>query len=344
LIVYAALAALTPHDRTEGFSFYLLDGVKVTWPGGQSIRYLSPGSFPPGSAAEAAVIEALALWNIVPATTFQYGISRLEQDVPIDHFDGFNDTAAVSASQLDPGVLGVTYLVNDGPNWVDMDVVFSDFPSGAGYTFDLNPTCDVVSEPIPFNGYSFLLIALHEFGHALGLGHDPIGTEPSGSDWFPATMNPRYPGGGPFGDNHIVELHADDRAGLRSLYPHSGPSLPHVVDLASGAYAPSSVVGKTQPLAISPSAAYPGDEVVVQSVIENLGTSNEFFVRQTFYLSTDSNVDSRDLNLGSLFWDIAAGDQFVFDVAFDLSKVIFIATANQLDPIPPALRDRKSVV
>ncbi len=311
-------AGLIPSDRADAFSWFQLGGVDVVWPGSTSLRYLSPTTFPVGSDTDILIQEAMGLWGLVPTCDFAYSFVRADQDYPIDNFDGFSDTIAVPAASLDPGVLGATYMVNDGAAWFDMDMVFSDLPDGVGYTMAANPTCDEVTNPTPTNGYSFLLIAVHEMGHALGLGHEPIGNEPPGTAWLVATMNPRYPSGGPIGQENIVELHTDDRNGARYLYPHSGPSGPPMTDLASSGYTFGPVLGKAVPVFFTPTNVLPGDTLSVRSVIENFGTTSEFFVRQGFYLSTDAVIETTDMLLGSLLWDIAFEDAIDFDVDLDL--------------------------
>ncbi len=307
-----------PGSRSPAFTFFTYGGAVVTWPGAHSLRFLSPSTFPQGSVPEQLILEAMGLWNLVPGSDFLYSYSRLDQDYPIDNFDGYNDTAAVPASLLDPGVLGVTFLVNNGSDWYDMDIVFADVPVGVGYTFDPNPDCHIVDNPMPVNGFSFLLVAVHELGHAIGLGHDPVGDESPGAPWFVATMNPRYPSGGTLGQENIVELHADDRNGARYLYPHSGPSGPPYVDVALSGYAAGAVLGRAEPLTFAPAGAYPGESVTARSVIENLGSTHEFSVRQGFYLSADAHINVGDQLLGFLSWDLAMGDAFQFDVEIPL--------------------------
>ena len=183
-------------DSADGFSYFQYGGVNVVWAGGQAIRYLSPTTFPEGSDPDLHILAAMGLWNMVPAADFEFFYSCLDQDYPIDNFDGYSDTVAVPASSLDPGVLGVTYMVNSGAQWFDMDILLSDYPENIGWFFDPNPDCDMITDPLS-NGFSFLLVTTHELGHGLGLGHDPIGNEAPGTPWFIATMNP------PADDDHV---------------------------------------------------------------------------------------------------------------------------------------------
>lgn len=337
-------------SRAHGFSWFQIGGFDVVWPGGQSIRYLSPSTFPEGSETDTLILESMVLWNIIPGSVFEYSYIRNAQEFPIDNFDGFSDTAAVPAEDLDPGVLGVTFLVNDGAIWFDMDMVFSDFPEGVGYTLATNPTCDVVAAPIPDGGFSFLLVAVHEMGHALGLGHEPVGDEPPGTPFFVTTMNPRYPSGGPIGDQNIVETHADDRNGARYLYPASGPSNPPVRDLANANFTAGPVLGKAIPVFFTPATIFPGETLTVRSVIENFGITNEFTISQGFYLSTDETITTSDMDMGALLWDLAFGDGFDFDVDVDMPADMASGTyylgsiLDDLDQIPETFEDNNTVV
>ncbi len=344
------LLMLCAEPRSIAFTYFQDSGVKVTWPAGQAIRYLSPSTFSPGSELEQLMIGAMSLWNIIPATNFQYSFARLTQDPAIDHFDGFSDTAAVSASTLDPGVIAVTFLVNQGSQWFDMDILFSDNPVGAGYSFAVSPPCDVLANPTAGAGFSFLLVAAHELGHALGMGHNPVGDEPAGTAWLATMMNPRYPSGGTIGQQNIVELHADDRNGLRFLYPPSGLSDPPVTDLAVSSFVSGAVLGRADPISIEPAVAFPGDTVMTQSMIENFGTTNELYVQQGFYLSLDPIIDVGDTFLGSLRWDLAIGDAIQFDVEVDLAPDLaagqyYIGSIlDDLNEVPELFEDNNAAV
>lgn len=306
-------------DRAGGFTYFGYGGWPVVWAGGQSLRYLSPTTFPPDSDPDLLIRAAMGQWSTVWGAGFQYSFIRLSEDFPVDHFDGYSDTLAVPAASLDPGTLAVTYMVNDADLWFDMDLLFCDLPDGVGWHFLADPDCEVTAHPTPSNGYSFYMVALHELGHGIGLGHEPVGDEPPGTPWFVATMNPRYAGGGPVGQNNIVELHTDDRAAARFLYPAAPQTK---VDLANASYCSQGPLpGKAVPVFVEPPAVMPGEELVAWTVIENFGTVAVNNVRLGYYLSADGAVTTADTPLGDLRWDLFADDALEFSVAILIPDV-----------------------
>ena len=304
-------------DRATGFSYFSYGGYSVIWYGNQADRYLSTITFQEGEDPDLLYRASMGQWSSVWGADFQYRYGYVDEaNTVLDNFDGYSVTVAVPASSLDPGVLGVTYMVNEMDAWYDMDMVFADVPDGVGWHMLADPNCEITRNPEPDNGFSFYLVALHELGHALGLGHDPIGDEPAGSAWKIGTMNPAYPAGGPIGNQNIIELHDDERRGMRFLYPGSTVTK---IDLANAGYCSQGLrIGKAVPAFLTPSPITPGQQLTLWAMIENFGTVAVSNVRQGFYLSTDSVIDPNDMPLGHLFWNMINNARFEFSAATDI--------------------------
>jgi hypothetical protein len=302
-------------QTVRGFNAWTYGGTVLVWPDNQLVRYLYPSSFSEGTEPFDLLLYSMSEWNSIDGSSFEYFYYPLDQDYTMDHYDGYSDTTAVAASELDYGVLGLTYSVNNQDVWYDMDMVFSDFPLGVGWNFELQPTCEIEAIPAEY-GFTFVLTTLHECGHSIGLAHEPTGDEPQGDPWMVCSMNPAYPHGGSNGVARAIETHSDDRNGARYLYP---TTLQNTTDLAALNFSwHEEYVGVAFTVNFEPLNIYPSDPLSVRSAIENLGTTDVTGVIQNFYLSTDDVISPDDVVLAEIGWDIPWGGLYDFDVIVDM--------------------------
>lgn len=312
-------ASLAIAGTSSAYNAWTYNGQLVVWPNSQLVRYLYPSSFAEGTDTFNLMLHGMAQWNLVDGSEFEFFYYPLDQDYTLDHYDGYSDTTAVAAEDLDPGVLGLTYSVNNGADWYDMDMVFSDFPLGVGWNFELNPTCEQEAIPAQY-GFTFVLTTMHESGHSIGLAHEPTGTETPGDPWIVCTMNPGYPHGGSNGSEHIMELHSDDRLGGIVLYPGT---IPNVTDLATPNFTwHEEYVGTAFTVFSDPDILFPGDTIQVRSAVENLGTTEVTGITQTIWMSEDATPSPDDLVLAEIPWDMPMLSLIDFDLFQDLPEDI----------------------
>ena len=157
----------------------------------------------PDACYEAAAIEAAQAWTDAGAR-FTFHTTSQSAD-PCNHNDGRNTVSFVDSlcgMPYPPGNLATTLTrVRISGEIIEADVVFN---SGRVW--------EVYAGPWRSGVFEFSRVALHEFGHVLGLGHpDEYGQVVS------AIMN-----GGP----KIDRLQADDIAGIRAIYGVGVPPPP----------------------------------------------------------------------------------------------------------------------
>jgi peptidoglycan hydrolase-like protein with peptidoglycan-binding domain len=158
------------------------------WPKRNSIQY-AYGSFTPdmpASTARTAMNQAFARWMAVAGLRLIEG-TVAQSDIVINFYSGDHGDGASNAF--------------DGPNGVLAHAFTPPLPGlGGDVHFDEAETWSNDG-----SGTDLFTVALHEFGHALGLGHSTVTN---------AVMYAYYSG-------MRRELTADDIQGIRSLYPNN---------------------------------------------------------------------------------------------------------------------------
>lgn len=243
------------------------------WPGGQATMFIDDVTFPPGSQEDLRLQNAMAEWNAVEGSSFQFLVGR-DTDGVQAQTNGVTEIhfAPITSSST----LAITFSRSIGCQKIEADITFD-----SERTWSTSPVDYDNPSGSPFN---LELVALHELGHALGLDHENTRL---------GIMDSLYPSGGSLGHEKQITPYADDRQGVRSFYPASTVE----TDLAGSAFKRKGASDSgSSGLVETPDFFQAGTVASVEYTVTNLGTTEENF-NVGFYLSTNDEISIFDTEL-----------------------------------------------
>lgn len=279
-------------QNKKSFQIFLQGGtpkpqyvINKYWNNATCTIMFSPSQYPDASVQYQRIKDAAFAWNNLAGSRFTFveNTNRTERSAP--NADGTN---YITRGPLSSGVLGVTYWWpgGNGP-FSEIDLIMS---TSVSWTYT-NPSSCTTGSP-----YDFWNVAVHEFGHALGLGHE---------DDKPATLNSYYPGGWSGNFNHDVM--ADDRNAVRVNYSSSNVVPREFFTTRWKMTTPGS--GVVSPVSNSPSSATIGSAITVEYSLHTQGFSTPCKpLRVGFYLSSDAAITPSDNLMGVTYF--APADTF----------------------------------
>jgi hypothetical protein len=241
---------------------------------------------------------AMSEWNAVANSNWNF-FYRTENHAFVQG-DGHNTVSGLVASVFTGGAIGTTWNQWDSCwKWGDQQIIESDvgFSAGVNWTFD--PSLD---GSVP---YDFKLVAMHEFGHALGLSQQSATSGDNHENSVLTLMMSSYPAGAWFGDSQWRTVHADDRLGLSFLHPGTGTSREiAIVQWENAGGGNSQRVSGCSSSFLGFGSIPAGGTANVEFTMENLGTTREEF-NAGFYLSSNNiiSISDRLIGTGSGFMD-----------------------------------------
>jgi len=299
LVSTIAIVLTTLPLIAQSASWRTCNDKKQHWKSDQASMYLSTTSFPIGGQWDLHTQYMMSEWNAVGGSNFRFFVGR---DTDGSHSSSNGKNEVYFEYKPSESYLGVTrsrmtcyWLFGTHYGYDEADIGIN-----TRYSWTLSDfTGSTTGSP-----YNFELVMLHELGHAAGLLH---------YDGRPDTMNTYYYNGGSIGHYHNVEPHADDRWGLRVLYPDSstdrdvsasrfyntggGSSSSNKVRTTGGSWVTS--VGR-------------GSQYDLEYTMENLGTQSET-AYVNFYISTNSYISTGDTFIGSSGWNLPSGSYVTAD-------------------------------
>ncbi len=287
IVVLAAIGLTMFAADSRGYNRTRISGGnEIFWQDASEELIINLNDFPQQSLEDLRFREAVGEWNaqFFNGSRFLFSVSP-GTTVETNNNDEISAVGSATRAFFDgidqpSSVVAVTrWVAHNSGQLIQTDIVFVEM---SGWTFD-------AQMPLCGGGTNFKEVAVHELGHALGLGHE---------NDLPCIMN-SVAGNHYLGEGRDITPNADDLAGLRAIYP-----LPLFsrTDLAAGNHSGHR----------PPSWLRTGGQFQMPYVVHNLGRHAIENVTIGFYLSADRNLSpTSDVLLGSLTQTIGGGEELI---------------------------------